>query len=311
MRVQSLLYKSVGLGLNLWSLFAPERATRKAIELFATPPAPRLREKERAFLDAARPVRQSRGRGAGRPIVEYHWGEAGRPLVLLSYGWGSNAGRWRHYVPTLVEAGYRVLAYDPPGHGQAPRGQLTLPENAAIVADLIAAHGPVEAILAHSFGGSSSVYAVQGLPVRLRPKRMVVMASFSYAPRVFQEYRRLLGLWPTLYWRLVRHIERRFGVSLENYDMARLSGGLADVEALLVHDPADPVTRFAETRRYHSSWPGSALLRAQDGGHHLGHTEITEAVLDFLQQGALPATAERQEAPIAAGHDLVRYFAGL
>lgn len=309
MRLQSLLFKSAGLGLNLWSLLAPEPAAQKALELFATPPAPRLRVKERAFLDTARRVSRE---VAGQAIVEYHWGErADGPLVLLSYGWGYNAGRWRHFVPALVEAGFRVIAYDPPGHGQAPAGRLTLPANAAIIAELIEMYGPAEAILGHSFGGSCSVYAVQGLPRRLWPRRMVVMASFSYAPRVFREFKEALGLWPTLYYRMVRRAERRFQTPLDAYDMARLAGELEGINALIVHDPADPVTRFAESRRYHAYWPGSALLRAHGSGHHLGKPETTKAVLDFLLHGKLPETAERQQEPVAVGHELARYFAGM
>lgn len=290
MRLQSLLHKSVGLGLNLWSLAAPERAAQKAIEIFATPPGPRLRDKEREFLATARVVRQQR---IGLPVVEYHWGEPGASLALLSYGWGYNAGRWRHFVPVLLEAGFRVIAYDPPGHGQAPAGQLTLPENAAIIADLIEAYGPAEAILAHSFGGSCSVYAVQGLPGRLRPTRMAVMASFSYAPYIFDAYRRTLGLRAALYRRLVRRIERRFGIALENFDMARQAARLDDVAALLVHDPGDPVTHFSEAQRFHAYWPDSALLRA-GGGHHLGKPETTAAVLGFICHGELPESVERQ-----------------
>ncbi len=308
-RLQNLLIKSAGFGLNLLSLFAPEYAAQKALTLFATPPKPRVRAKEQAFLGTARQLRRQ---SAGREIVEYHWGEgAGRPLIVLTYGWGYNAGRWRHFVPGLLDAGFRVIAYDPPGHGLAPTGQLTMPLNAAILTDLIHTYGPAEAILGHSFGGTSSVYAVEGLPRHLWPQRMAVMASFSYVPHVFSDYRRMLGLWPTLYWRLVRRSERVIGAPLDAFDLARISGGLGEVDALLVHDPADRVTRFAETRRYHAYWPGSLLLRARGAGHHLGHPEITAAVLEFVTRGKAPAAAERQDEPLAAGHELVRYFAGM
>lgn len=309
MRLQPLLYRAVGLGLNVWSLFAPERAARQALQFFATPPKPRLRAKEQAFLATARIMRRQAG---GYPVVEYHWGDPGAagPLVLLSYGWGYNAGRWRHFVPALVEAGCRVLAYDPPGHGQAPAGQLMLPINAAIVRDLLEKYGPVFAIIGHSFGGSSSVCALQDLALPLRPQRMVLMASFSYAPYVFRGYRRMLGLWSTLYYRLVRQVERRFDTTLDSFDPGRLAGTLGGVEALLVHDPADPVTRFAEMRRYHAYWPGSALFRAA-GGHHLGTPTTTSAVLHFVLTGELPDTAEKQRQALPAGHELSRYFAGL
>lgn len=93
-----------------------------AVQIFSKPPKPQVREKERQFLETAR---QRCCEVAGQHIVEYHWGAEDAPLVLLSYGWAYNAGRWRHFVPELLEAGYRVLAYDPPGHGLAAVGHRT------------------------------------------------------------------------------------------------------------------------------------------------------------------------------------------
>lgn len=307
-RLQPLLFKSLGFGLNLLSLIASDRTARIALRIFGTPPTPRLRQKELAFLAGARQVRRA---AAGREIVEYHWGPADAPLALLSYGWGYNAGRWRHFVPELVESGWRVIAYDPTGHGQAPRGQMHMPLNAAIIMDLLHTYGPAEAIIGHSFGGSSSVYAVHQLPARLHPKRMVVMASFTYVPQVFLDYQKALGIWPTLYWPVVRLAEKMLGDRLDQFDLARMSGDLDGVDALLVHDPADPVTPFDHAQRFHRFWPGSALLPARGATHHLGHPEVTEAILRFVQDGTIPRGASRQEEPAPAGHELVRYFAGL
>lgn len=306
--MQKLAYKLVGLGLNLWSLAAPREAEKKAINLFATPPKPVVREKERSFLNSARQVRRI---VAGQQIVEYHWGEENAKLALLAYGWGYNAGRWRHFVPELVAAGYRVLAYDPPGHGFAPAGQLTIPLNAAIIRTLVEDYGPMEAIVGHSFGGSSAVYALHDLPQFLHPRRMAVMASFSYAPRVFQEYQQTLGLWPSLYWRIVRNFEQRVGHSLDYYDFAMMTAGFEHIEGFLVHSPGDHVTPYAEARRYFDFWPGSRLFSPDEGGHHLGTSNVTQSVLEFVLDGDTPSETEQQAQPVPAGHELVRFFAGL
>lgn len=306
--MKQIIQKLVGFGLNIWSLIAPERATKAAMRIFGTPPKPFVRDKERTFLDTARQVwRQV----AGQEIVEYHWGEVNAPLVVLSYGWGYNAGRWRHFVPGLLEAGYRVLAYDPPGHGLAPAGQLNIPRNAAIIRTLLEDYGPAYAIVAHSFGGSSSVYALHDLPRHLHPKRMAIMASFSYAPRVFKEYRQALGLWPSLYWNMVRRFEEIIGHPIEYYDFAMMTSEFPHIKGLLVHNPGDNVTPYAESRRYFDFWPGSLLYSPTKGGHHLGTADITQTVLDFVLYGELNNEVERQEQPVHAGHELVRYFAGM
>lgn len=306
--MQQLIIKIIGLGLNLWSLVAPKQAAEKAVQVFSRPPKPSVRQKERPFLETARQVHRQ---VAGQSIVEYHWGPENAPLVMLSYGWGYNAGRWRHFVPELLEAGYRVLAYDPPGHGLAPKGVLNIPFNAAIIRALLEDYGTPYALVGHSFGGSSFAYALHELPRTLHPKRMVIMASFSYAPRVFLEYKKALGLWSPLYWSMVRGFEKQVGKTLDHYDFAIMASTFSHIEGLLVHDPDDEVTPYAEARRYHDFWPGSHLYSPKEGGHHLGTAGVTESVLRFIRDGEVPVQAERQERPVYAEHELVRHFAGL
>lgn len=305
--MQRLVIKAIGLGLNLWSLVAPKQAAKSAARIFSTPPKPRVRPKEQQFLSTAR---QIRAEVAGQNIVAYLWGPEGAPLVLLSYGWAYNAGRWRHFVPDLLNAGFRVLAYDPPGHGAAPSGTLNIPLNAAIIRGLLDTYGPAYAIIGHSFGGSSSVYALQNMPLNMHPRRMVIMASFSFAPRVFKQYQQTLGIWPSLYWSMVRRFEQMVGHSIDHYDFAMMSAGFAHIEGLLVHDPADSVTPFEESRRYHDFWPGSYLYSAREGGHHLGTADITQSVVRFVQEGAVPVQAIPQDQPRQATHELARFFVG-
>jgi hypothetical protein len=306
--MQKILLKTLGLGLNLWSLMTPRLAARTTAQIFSKPPKPQVRLKERQFLATARQVHREL---AAQNIVEYHWGPEEAPLILLSYGWAYNTGRWRHFVPELIEAGYRVLAYDPPGHGLAPSGTMNIPANAAIIRALLDCYGPAYAIVGHSFGGGSSVNALNDLPRHLHPRRMVIMASFSFAPSIFLEYKKALGLWSPLYWRMVRGFEKRVGHSIDHFDFALMTGSFQHIEGLLVHDPGDQVTPYAESRRYHDFWPGSHLYSPREGGHHLGTAGITRAVLRFIQNGEVPAEAERQERPLVAEHDLVRHFVGL
>jgi pimeloyl-ACP methyl ester carboxylesterase len=306
--MRQIFIKLLGFFLNTLSLLAPKAAVLRAARIFATPPKPLLRDKEREFLDTARQVTRHL---QGFDIMEYHWGAETAPLVVLSYGWGYNAGRWRHFVPQLVEAGYRVIAYDPPGHGYSAKGQVTIPLNAGIVHDIIAAYGPAEVILAHSFGGASSVFALSQLPVSQHPKRMVVMASFSYGPNAFWSFKRALGLSAGLYWNMIRYFERRVGYRIEQFDLAVLAGHYEHIEALIVHAPADDVTPYYEGERYHAFWPGSRLLSPATGGHHLGTAQITHDVLNFAIRGEWPAEAKTNERHLDAKHELVAHFAGL
>ena len=303
-----LLLRAAGQFFNLTHHFAPHWTSRRLIRQFATPPRPRIRDKEARFLATAMQDPHTLADLGG---LVYHWGDPGRPYVLLSYGWGYNAGRWRHFVPGLLDAGFRVIAYDPPGHGRAPAGELTLTDNAALIRRLLETFGPARAVIAHSFGGGCTVEALSGLDTASYPRRMVLMASFSRASWIFRHYQYVLGLAECTYRNMIRRIEAHIDQPLRNFDLARKSSRLAPVRALIVHDPADRVTHYRNARRYHAYWPGSALWACPGAGHHLGTTEITDTVLRFIGEGQLPSEARINRNPLPANHDLVRFFAGM
>jgi hypothetical protein len=303
-----IITKAIGFGLNMASLLAPKWATRQLIRLFGTPPKPEIRPKDRDFLATARQQLMQRG---NHQIMEYHWGPTDGPLIILSYGWAYNAGRWRYFVPTMVERGYRVIAYDPCGHGMSSEGMLDLPTNASFVRAIIHENGQPEALIAHSFGGGSSIHALHELPANLHPKRMVIMASFSSAPAIFRDYANALGLWPWVSRKLVSTFEQKIRRSLQSFDMARMTADFTHIEGLLVHNPHDTVTPYSNAIRYHSHWKGSHLLSPLEGHHHLGTPAITQAVVDFATLGTIPADAETQQRPLNTNHDLARFFAGV
>ena len=120
-----------------------------------------------------------------------------------------------------------------------------------------------------------------------------------------------LGLWAPPYWRMVRSVQKRFGHSIDYYDFAIITAGFPHIEGRVVHDPNDAVTPYAESRRYHDFWPESYLYSPAEGGHHLCTVGITPTVLRYIQNGEAPPQSEKQEQPLYAEHELVRYFAGL
>ena len=289
MNFKRLTYRSLATAINGLSYVQPALAGRYAFQLFITPPPPRIRPKEQAFLDTARRNDQPVGEHL---IPVYEWGPVDGPVVFCAYGWGYNAGRWRHYVPDLVEAGYQVVAFDLPGHGHCGGSrQLTYVLAAEIEMELIRRLEDIELVLAHSFGGSCLVESLSLLPAHLRPRRMCLLAIVSEVRWLFAGFVRFMGLRELVYQQMQRRIEELTGRSLDEFDVAAVAPQLADIPTLLVHDPEDPVTAYRNAVRNHSHWRGSWLYSPAGAGHHLGRAEVTQAVLNWLIRGAVPAGA--------------------
>lgn len=285
MTSRQFIFQGIGLGLNTVSYLSPKAAGMLAFKLFATPPKPNVRLKEKAFLDTANRLDIV---WEDKRIPVYSWGPPAGKVVFCAYGWGYNAGRWRHYVPALTEAGYRVVAFDPLGHGLAPKGMLDYPKLVGIVSTILRHIGGCELVLCHSFGGGCLVEVLAKLPAELRPKRAVVMAVFSEVKWIFQVFAQSLGLRQVIFEEMQDIIQNRTGRSLDEFDVALNSQQLSEVEALLIHDPEDKVTAFRNAQRNHSHWKGSALYAPGGAGHHLGTAGVTRTVLTYLIDGTLP-----------------------
>lgn len=285
MTSRQLLFKWIGIGINTVSYASTKAAGKLAFKLFATPPKPRIRPKEQAFLDTATRLDII---WEDKRIPVYSWGPPAGKVVFCAYGWGYNAGRWRHYVPALTEAGYRVVAFDPLGHGLAPKGMLDYPKLVEIMATILRHVGGCELVLCHSFGGGCLIEVLAGLPAELRPKRAVVMAVFSEVKWIFQVFTQSLGLRPVIFTEMQNIIQGRTGRNLDEFDVALNAQKLSEVETLLIHDPEDKVTAFRNARRNHSHWKGSALYAPTGAGHHLGTAGVTRTVLSFLTDGTVP-----------------------
>jgi pimeloyl-ACP methyl ester carboxylesterase len=119
--------------------------------------------------------------------LRHHYLTAGEgPVVLLCHGFPELCWSWRHQIPALAEAGYKVIAPDLRGYGDT-KGPAD-PEaytNLHVVGDMVAlldALGEKQAVIVgHDWGSPVAWMAAQ-----LRPDRFRAVASLSvmHGPRM-------------------------------------------------------------------------------------------------------------------------------
>lgn len=274
----SLSRISTNVRFSASALLFPDLATAVAERMFLTPP--RTRDAAASALDLV-DARSSFLEHKGRQIAMWRWGSRDAPAVVLAHGWGGYAAQMRAFVFPLVQAGYRVIAYDQPAHGVS-EGRLTgLPDFADVLAEVAGIHGSVAAVVAHSLGGAAAALALANGKASF--KKVVLVSP----PSDLVGYSRRFARW---YWmpEAVRKgmqaaIEERYGVRWENLEVPRVAPRLS-AKALVIHDRDDrlmPWTHGATVARH---WPGAKLMSTEGLGHRriLSDERVTRAAAEFI-----------------------------
>ena len=152
-------------------------------------------------------------------------GPADGPPVLLVHGWAITAYLWRHTIPALADAGYRVYAVDLPGCGlsDAPTspGSYTLDTMATRITRLLdALHIDAAPIVAQSLGARVAFEVARRAPSRVPRLALYGPVGFGDIPpaRVFMPFiPRLPGALPSLFVtrEMVDFVQRRVHGKLE------------------------------------------------------------------------------------------------
>jgi pimeloyl-ACP methyl ester carboxylesterase len=261
-------------------LLFPELAGAWAERMFLTPP--RARNAAASALDLI-DARSTFLEHKGRHIAMWTWGARSKeaPAVLLAHGWGGNAAQMRAFAFPLLQAGYRVIAYDQPAHGVS-EGKLTgLPDFADVLGAVAGYHGGIEAVIAHSLGGAAAALSLSWGRVAFNK---IVLVS---PPSDLIGYSRRFARW---YWmpEAVREamqnaIEERYGVRWEDLEVRRVAPRLG-ARALVIHDRDDRMMPWTHGAKVAESWPGAQLMLTDGLGHGriLRDERVTRAAADFL-----------------------------
>jgi pimeloyl-ACP methyl ester carboxylesterase len=276
------------------SWVSPQRAERLALDIFATPRRPPRPVEPAVPLEGHRFTLQV----GGERIVAWDWGRG--PTVLLTHGWSGHAGQLASFVAPLVRAGFHVVAFDHPAHGQSEGTRATYLKLADALASVARRVAPVHAIVAHSLGSTAAILALsRGLPV----ERVVLVAPPAESPVFARAFGRAIGLPPARTEGMIDRIRQAVGGDLSELDARRLVAGLR-ARALVVHDRADPEVPFTHGEGIAQSWPGARLHAVTGLGHHrlLRDAEVVETVVEFVR-GREPAARAGDPSPLRAAAD--------
>ena len=229
--------------------------------------------------------------GAHKTVAFYEWPGTG-PTVILAHGWGGGAAQFAGWIKPLTQAGYRVLAYDAPAHGDSEGTLASAPANAGTLKALAKWHGgPIHAIIGHSLGAIATTLA---LAAGVQTERVVFLAPICFVYDGLKNHGLREGLTDAEADELVLYFETEFSANLS------VLSALERVESppplTIFHDHADESVPYEEAEIIATSWPGSTLIEVP----RVGHTRILLS-RSVIQQAlsALDGSATPRETPPA------------
>ena len=219
----------------------------------------------------------------GGELTVTTWGDKG-PAVLLMHGWGGARAQMTGFVDPLLSAGYRIVAYDQPAHGESD-GKTTNVLEIAPTMDLIASReGKFEAIIAHSFGTLITSYALvkRNFPP---PAKLIYFGAFNRLLDSLPRFQVLARLPDTIIERLRAMIYENFGQAVLDAITNETLTPQINIPALMFHDTTDDVTPVEDSRAIAKVWKNTQFIETEGLGHRgaLQSQEIHEQVVKFLK----------------------------
>jgi pimeloyl-ACP methyl ester carboxylesterase len=282
-------------GFHGLRMVSPSLAAQVSQALFLMPPRHPEPPAERDFLATGRAFRVP-FRGAA--LAAWAWGpkRGEAPTVLLLHGWGGRAGQLRGFAGPLLDAGFRVVAYDGPAHGRSGGRQASILDFAAALEAVAAGAGPVHGLVAHSMGCAGAAVALaRGLPVA----RACFIAPPGRARTYYEGFLRFLGLPEAWIPDYARRFAQRVGFTWDQVEVPSLAPSIT--AALKVfHDRGDREVPFAEGEAIVAAWPGAELRPTEGLGHRriLKDAAVQREAAAFLGRPGFRTCAERFEAEL-------------
>jgi len=255
-------------------------AARMAGELFLRPRRHGAPRWERELLGRARSFRVPFG---DAHLPAWEWGPADAPPVLLAHGWEGRGSQLGAFVSPLLARGFRVVAFDGPGHGRAPSHRSSVVHLALGIERMATILGPLSGVVAHSVGGAATALALGVSRGNLALGRCVILAPPISPERFFGLFTDTLTLGPQLRDAVARYVEEAVGLPLRQVDVRSFSPHLRS-PMLLVHDEGDREVPFEDGRAFAAAWLGAKLVVTSGLGHRaiLKDPDVTAAAAAFI-----------------------------
>jgi len=270
--MRNLLIFFIRIKFIALSKLSPARAVKKAVKVFFTPRKHALKPVEYEIKKVA--VKKELNSGA----IYYTWGE-GRPVVFI-HGWEGRATQVSSILNELKYE-YQVIAVDAPAHGDSP-GTMSHPGLFVdTLFELVDEIGPVHAIVGHSMGGGSAVYAAMS---GIEAERIISIAGPSNFFDVVDGFANFIGLKGKAKLDFLSFSERFVGIPYMQMTPEDFTYNPTP-SLLILHDELDNEIDIRHAMSYDQSLPNLKVEVSRGLGHRkiLYSEETARKISNFLK----------------------------
>jgi len=220
----------------------------------------------------------------GLNIAAWRWGDG--PSVLLVHGWNGRGMQLGNLVDPLLRAGYQVITFDAPGHGQSDAKHTNLLQIRDVMLALSQQHGSFHAVIGHSFGVAALSAAVAS---GMKVANLVAISSPGGLNRLIERYCQTMHIPSNTEHYLRLRLEQRIGSPLWQQFAESYPLNEAMNRALIIHDKEDNWVDWHESEQLNRCWPNSELLLTEGLGHGriLRSPSLIRKIVDFVDNSVL------------------------
>jgi predicted alpha/beta hydrolase family esterase len=249
-------------------------------KLFFTPFRYNAPEKE---VDAAQQAEKYQRRVGAKTIQVYAWGAG--PAVLVVHGWAGRGTQFRKFIEPFNQAGLRLVAIDGPAHGRSSGSKTDLKEFSEVIREVYT-HEKCIAIIAHSFGGVASLFAISE---SLNNNVQINIASPTIAEEIIKSFLKALNASPTIGTAFREYVIRQSGHPFEYFSALEIIKRVPDnLHLLLVHDVDDAEVSIEHPRELQKRFPQAMIFETKKLGHNriLKEEAVINRCVTFILQKA-------------------------
>lgn len=265
--------------LKVETIIWPKIAVLHAFRLFCTP-FPRSEKTVSAVFDKAEKLHLTID---GLDLVGYRWNHPQPKKLLVLHGFRSSAKNFEHYIMPMIGKGYEVMAFDAPAHGESQGRRTNVRQYMNLIEEVYTRYGPIDAFIAHSFGGLAVSLALENIPHN-RNTRVALIAPATETTTAIDLLFRFLRLQPALREPFENMVLKVEGRPAEWYSIKRTMEHLS-ASILWIQDELDDITPFSDVQPImEAKYANVTFLITKGWGHRRIYHEqkVVQAVEKFL-----------------------------